>query len=56
MANGYLFEKRIPAPRINPFNFAINERCYDIQNTHTFYDPAMIDNENYTWSPLSINS
>mgnify|MGYP003532050304 CR=1 FL=1 len=42
MAHDYTFSKK-PNPRINCFNFAINDRCYDIYNTHTLYDPAMID-------------
>lgn len=42
-------------PRINAFNFAINERCYNIMNTHTLYDPAMIDDMKYNWNPNSVN-
>lgn len=56
MASGFMFEKKVPTPRINAFNFAINERCYDIFNTHTFYDPAMIDDQTYQWNSQSINS
>ena len=41
--------------RINAFNFAINERPYNIFNTHTMYDPAMIDNLNYNWNNNSVN-
>ncbi len=56
MANGYTFSRNTANPRINPFNFAINERCYNVYNTHTFYDPGMIDNLNYSWNAYSINS
>jgi hypothetical protein len=38
-----MFENKVPHPRINAFNFAINDRPYDVLNTHTLYDPAMID-------------
>jgi len=44
-----MFNKVNPWPRINAYNFAINERCYDVTNKHTFYDPAMINNVNYSW-------
>jgi hypothetical protein len=43
-------------PRINNFNFAINERPYHITNMNTFYDPAMFQNPNYTFSSSSINA
>lgn len=56
MSNGYMFSSLSPMPRINSYNFAINERCYDITNTHTFYDPAMIDNPRYIWGADSINN
>lgn len=56
MSNGYLFSSLAPNPRINAFNFAINDRCYNVYNTHSFYDPAMIDDEYYNWNPMSINS
>lgn len=56
MSNGYMFSSLSPMPRINSYNFAINERCYDILNTHTFYDPGMINQPTYQWSPDSINS
>jgi hypothetical protein len=44
-----------PMHRINAFNFAINERPYNIFNTHTMYDTAMIDNLNYAWNAQSVN-
>ena len=42
-------------PRINAYNFAINDRCYNIFNTHTLYDPAMIEDSGYVWQGSSIN-
>lgn len=39
-----MFSKLMPNPRINCYNFAINDRCYNVLNSHTLYDPAMIDN------------
>lgn len=50
-----MFEKQTPIPRINIYNFAINQRCYNVYNTHTLYDPAMIDNSNYVWNGFSVN-
>jgi hypothetical protein len=37
-----MFSKNI-LPRINIYNFAINDRCYDPTNTNTQYDPAIIN-------------
>jgi hypothetical protein len=56
MAKGFIFEKETPIPRINSFNFAVNDRPYDVYNTHTFYDPSMIDDPSYVWSSSSINA
>lgn len=42
--------------KINAFNFAINDRCYNIFNTHTFYDSFMIDDPYYKWNVGSVNS
>lgn len=55
LSNNYMFSKGTPLPRINAYNFAINERCYDITNTNTLYDPSMIDNMKYVWNDTSIN-
>jgi hypothetical protein len=51
-----MFNKVNPFPRINCYNFAINERCYDITKKNTFYDPLMKNNSNYVWTEDSINS
>ena len=51
-----MFTKNSPMPRINAYNFEINERCYNVYNNHTFYDPAMIDDSQYVWNGTSINN
>lgn len=51
-----MFNKVNPNPRINAYNFAINDRCYDINNKRTYYDKAMINDSNYTWNKNSVNS
>lgn len=56
MSRDYFFTKDKPSPKINSYNFAINERCYDIMNTHTFYDPSMIGDPLYQWSASSVNA
>ena len=56
MSRDFFFVKNKPSPKINAYNFAINERCYDIMNTHTFYDPSMIDSSDYQWTSLSVNN
>lgn len=42
-----MFNKVNPWPRINAYNFAINERCYDITNKQTYYESTMQNNELY---------
>jgi hypothetical protein len=56
LSTGLFFEKNKPPMKINAFNFAINERCYDILNAHTFYDPGMVDDPTYQWTNGSINA
>jgi hypothetical protein len=51
-----MFSSNSPMPRINAYNFAINDRCYNVYNTHTLYDPAMINDPNYLWNAQSINA
>lgn len=51
-----MFNKVNPNPRINAYNFAINDRCYNIANKQTFYQLAMINDANYVWKPTSVNS
>lgn len=44
-------------PRINSHNFAINDRCYNPNNTQTFYDPAMlVQGSTYVFGPNSVNA
>lgn len=51
-----MFSNLSPSPRINKHNFAINGRPYNITNTNTFYDPAMLNNSNYQWNADSVNA
>lgn len=45
-----MFNKVNPWPRINAYNFSINERCYDVTNKQTFYDKAMLSAKHtYQW-------
>lgn len=44
-----MFDVSSPMPRINPYNFAINERPYDVTNKNTFYPNGMLNNPNYTF-------
>ena len=48
-SGNYMFSKA-PLPRINPYNFAVNERPYDVTNKNTFYDTSMYQNYNYTFT------
>lgn len=50
-----MFNKVNPWPRINAYNFAINERCYDITNQNSLYDPNMVDQKTYSWNSASVN-
>jgi len=51
-----MFNKVNPWPRINAYNFAINERCYDVTNKSTFYDQQMPGVVSYDWTQASVNS
>ena len=53
--NNYMFSKS-SLPRINAFNFAINDRPYAVSNKNTFYDPNMLGNHNYTFTSNSVNA
>ena len=55
-SNNYMFSHLTAMPRMNAYNFAINERCYNIENTNTLYDPGMINNSQYVWGKDSINT
>lgn len=45
-------------PRINTYNFAVNDRCYDPTNTNTLYLPSSYNNPTNTtqWNSSSINA
>ena len=51
----YMFSKA-PLPRINAYNFALNERPYNITNKNTFYDASMLGNHNYQFTSNSVNA
>lgn len=53
-SNDYMFAKT-PLPRINQYNFAINDRIYNVNNKNTYYDPAILNNINYAFTNSSIN-
>lgn len=50
-----MFNKVNPWPRINTYNFAINDRCYDITNQRPLYDTNMINKTIYSWGTHSVN-
>lgn len=37
-----MFNKVNPWPRINAYNFAINDRCYDIRRQDPLYDEKIL--------------
>ncbi len=43
-------------PRINIYNFALNNRIYDPTNKNTFYDPSMLNNQAYCFKASSVNT
>lgn len=48
---------KTPIPRLNPFNFAVNQRPYDPTKTQTFYDPNMLGKgAGYQWTNTSVNA
>ena len=42
-------------PRINIYNFAVNDRPYNPTNRNTFYDPDLYNNQAYKFANNSIN-
>ncbi len=44
-----MFQK-CPLPRINQYNFAVNDRPYNVTNKNTFYDPQISNNFNYAFT------
>ena len=46
----------MPQPRINPWNFAINCRCYDPSQTASYYNASMLNNTTYDWSTAIVNT
>lgn len=54
-ANNYMFGKN-SMPRINSYNFAINDRCYDPNNTNTLYNGNITNNPSWSWGPKAVNA
>jgi hypothetical protein len=52
---GHKFSNVYAPPRINAYNFAINERCYNPYNVNTMYDGSMVNNPNFNWPAGSVN-
>ena len=50
-----MFNKVNPFPRINAYNFAINDRCYDPSKITPLYDRLMINTPGYVWTKDSVN-
>jgi hypothetical protein len=56
LSSNRLFSANHPTPKINQKNFAVNERCYNINNGMTFFNPKIYDNNNnWTFGPDIIN-
>ena len=55
-SNNYMFSNLTPAPRINAYNFAINNRCYNPLNNNWLYDGKMADDADYNWNFGSVNA
>lgn len=51
-----MFDVSNPLPRINAYNFALNDRCYDPTNKSTYYNSGMYNNPNYIIDSSSINT
>jgi hypothetical protein len=51
-----MFSNLMPSPRINAYNFAINDRCYDPTNNSFFYDSSMVNNPTYGWNKNAVNA
>lgn len=47
---------KTPLPRINSYNFSVNERPYDVTNKNTFYDVSMLNNPSYQFNAKSVNA
>jgi hypothetical protein len=54
-SNNYMFTTNIPQPRINNYNFAVNERCYDPYNTKSYKPPGSFLIPWWQWKIGAIN-
>lgn len=55
LSSNFLFNTNIPLPKINIKNFAVNARCYNVNNRNTMFDKDMLHNPNYTFTSNSVN-
>jgi hypothetical protein len=60
-SNNFMFNKVNPFPRINAYNFAINDRCYDVNKVDPMYADLVstitnVNNSGMKWLDSSINS
>lgn len=51
----HMFNKTV-LPRINAYNFSLNDRPFNPKNKSTFYDPSMLQNINYVFGTSSVNA
>ncbi len=55
-SNNFLFNVNQELPRINRWNFAVNNRCYDPTNQNTMISSAVLTNPNtYVWNSSTVN-
>ena len=55
-SNNFMFNKVNPFPRINSYNFAINDRCYDIEKVTPMYSAILGGSNLMSWTAANINS
>lgn len=49
----YMFSTNYPAPKINKYNFAVNNRIYDPSNKGSLYPPSAYMNPQSTQGPIN---
>jgi hypothetical protein len=52
LSNNFLFSTNSPTPKINTKNFAINSRCYDINNVNTYLNPKDYNTNQGDWGAV----
>lgn len=58
LSSNRLFSTNHPMPKINPRNFAINQRCYDVNANGTLYNIGIMGTppQGFTWNQNCMNS